>query len=193
MTQVLSDTTEEVLEIPPGKFPTVNYSPQTVQLLIENEDEHPLYYQVVQGGFDTTLPAERVSEGIEVFREFTTPLGSPVQEVSLGEEIDVHLKFRSLDNRHLFNIAFVDLLPAGLEAVPTSVRDKARGSWEPEYTDIREDRLVLFGKVGPEMKEYVYTVRAINKGTFTVPPMYGEAMYDRSIYGISPQKPLVVR
>ncbi|MFC2135899.1 alpha-2-macroglobulin [Bacteroidota bacterium] len=192
ITQILRDSNEEKLRLPPGKFPTVDFSQQAVKLNIDSEDDHHLYYQVIQGGFDTALPEKRISEGIEIFREFTDKSGSIVQNVSIGDEVEVHIKFRSLTGASLYNIAIIDMLPAGLEAVPTSVRANREGSWQPDHTDIREDRLNFYGTVNTEAQEIVYTVRAINKGTFVVPPIYGESMYDRTIYGTSPQEKFIV-
>lgn len=190
--QILQNKKEAVLQLPPGKFPTVSYSEDAAKLLIESKENLPLYYQVVQGGFDTSLPEKRVSKGIEIFREFTDKDGNVVSKAALGDEITVHLKFRSISEGNLYNIAIVDLLPAGLEATPTSVRENMSRSWRADHTDIREDRLVIYGTVRPETGEFVYTVRAINKGTFTVPPIYCESMYDRAIYGYSPQEPFIV-
>lgn len=51
----------------------------------------------------------------------------------------------------------------------------------PDYVDIREDRVIIYGPVSEEAKEFVYKIRAVNKGNFTVPPSYGESMYDRSV------------
>ena len=190
--QILQDNTKKDIPLPSGKFPSVAFSEQAQKLRIESDGELPLYYQVVQGGFDTTLPKDRVSEGVELFREYTDKNGDLVNKVKIGDEVEVHLKFRSLDDIRLPNIAIVDLLPAGLEAVPTSLRENIGGSWRPDHTDIREDRLVIYGTVSPDVQEFIYTVRAINKGRFIVPPIYGESMYDRSIYGYSPQEPLIV-
>ena len=54
-------------------------------------------------------------------------------------------------------------------------------TWHPDFVDIREDRVVLFGSVGPSMQEFVYRIKATNKGTYAVPPAYAESMYDRAI------------
>ena len=62
-------------------------------------------------------------------------------------------------------------LPIGLD----------KSSWIPEYADVREDRVVIYGVVGPDLKEFVYRIKATNRGTFTVPPALGESMYDRSV------------
>ncbi|MBL8633022.1 MAG: alpha-2-macroglobulin [Myxococcales bacterium] len=58
---------------------------------------------------------------------------------------------------------------------------KAGSTWTPEYGDVREDRVVLYGSVGSEVVEFVYAIRATNAGSFAVPPLQGESMYDRSV------------
>lgn len=47
------------------------------------------------------------------------------------------------------------------------------------FADFREDRNVFYVGVTPELSEIVYRIKATNTGTFTVPPAYGEGMYDR--------------
>lgn len=54
-------------------------------------------------------------------------------------------------------------------------------TWQPEFVDIREDRVVLFGSVGDSAQEFVYRIKATNKGTFTIPPAFAESMYDRKV------------
>lgn len=51
----------------------------------------------------------------------------------------------------------------------------------PDYADLREDRVVAYGNIGTGVSELTYRIKATNTGTFTVPPAYGEAMYDRTI------------
>jgi len=47
------------------------------------------------------------------------------------------------------------------------------------FADFREDRNVFYVGVTPELSEIVYRIKATNTGTFTVPPAYGEGMYER--------------
>ena len=56
-----------------------------------------------------------------------------------------------------------------------------RSTWRPDYADLREDRVVLYGVVNAEFQEFAYRIKATNTGTFVVPPAYGESMYDRSV------------
>ena len=180
------------IPLPTGNFPSVDFSAEARELQIDNGESKPLYYQVIQSGFNTELPKERISNDIELYREFRNNADDQVTSAELGEEIFVYLKFRSLNDRNLYNIAIIDMLPAGLEAVPTSLRNNLGGSWKPEHTEIREDRLIFYGTVSPKVQEISYSLRAINRGSFTVPPLYGESMYDRTIFGVSPQDPFVV-
>jgi uncharacterized protein YfaS (alpha-2-macroglobulin family) len=62
----------------------------------------------------------------------------------------------------------------------------SRSTWEPEYADIREDRVVVYGTATPDVKEFVYRIKATNAGKFLVPPAFGESMYDRRIQARSP-------
>ncbi len=52
----------------------------------------------------------------------------------------------------------------------------------PQYVDRREDRLVLYADISPDIREYVYRAKAIAKGKFVVPPPYAESLYQRDIF-----------
>ncbi|MEY3200528.1 MAG: hypothetical protein RIR70_78, partial [Pseudomonadota bacterium] len=54
-------------------------------------------------------------------------------------------------------------------------------TWRPDYADLREDRVVLYGAVTGDFQEFVYRIRASNVGTFVIPPAFGESMYDRGV------------
>lgn len=57
----------------------------------------------------------------------------------------------------------------------------AQSRWSPVSRDTREDRVVLYGRIGPDVEEYVYRLKATNTGDYAVPPTFGEGMYDRSV------------
>jgi uncharacterized protein YfaS (alpha-2-macroglobulin family) len=60
-----------------------------------------------------------------------------------------------------------------------------KSTWRPDYADAREDRVVLYGEAGSSAREFVYRIRAVNAGTYSVAPAYGESMYDRSVQASS--------
>ncbi|MFZ3186131.1 MAG: alpha-2-macroglobulin [Pseudomonas sp.] len=53
--------------------------------------------------------------------------------------------------------------------------------WTPEFADVRDDRVVLYGTVLRDVGTFVYRVRATNAGTFGTPPAYAEGMYDATL------------
>ena len=179
-------------KLPAGKFPVVEYSEKADKLLFVGKEDRTAYYQIVQAGYDLQLPQKSIKNSIEVSRTYKNTNGSNIKKAELGEEIEVHLKFRSLNDNTLHDIAIVDLLPAGLEVDAATMRNNNSGSWAPDYVDVREDRVVFYGTIRPQIQEIVYKVRAINKGTFIVPPLYGESMYDRTIFGYSPNEIFIV-
>jgi uncharacterized protein YfaS (alpha-2-macroglobulin family) len=51
----------------------------------------------------------------------------------------------------------------------------------PDFADLREDRVVVYGRVTDQVQELSYRIKATNAGSFIVPAAYGESMYDRKV------------
>ena len=49
-----------------------------------------------------------------------------------------------------------------------------------DYGEAREDRVILFGQAGTNLTEFRYPVKAVTAGTFVLPVVTAEAMYDRT-------------
>ena len=117
--------------------------------------------------------------------------------IRVGDELTVRLRLRSTDQRHHQQVALIDLLPGGFAVERDSLpREPQIGippmpqprpasapqpGWQPDYVDIREDRVVFYGSFGPEVTTIEYRVRATAAGEFIVPPTYAEAMYDHRV------------
>ncbi len=41
--------------------------------------------------------------------------------------------------------------------------------------------MVLFGSVGDSALEFVYRIKATNKGKYVIPPAFAESMYNRAV------------
>jgi uncharacterized protein YfaS (alpha-2-macroglobulin family) len=127
-----------------------------------------------------------VKKGIEVFREYLDENGRPVREVSIGSEVRVRLRLRSIDAKkaRIFNVAVVDMLPSGFELVfdRSSGSQAGSGSLQVDYVEPREDRVLIFCTADSVLGDFVYTMRPTNKGRFAVPPVFAEAMYDKTIW-----------
>ena len=168
--------------------------------------EGPGFWQMDVTGFDRALPAEAVTQGLEIRREFRDKdgniLGDLGQSIKQGDEIYVALIARA-HSRGLENIAVVDMLPAGFEmilaeggeSVETRTRQGMRRDergMQVEYSERREDRLLLFPILDTKDSVFLYRVRAAHKGRFTVPPVSAEAMYDSTIHGHSATDILII-
>jgi uncharacterized protein YfaS (alpha-2-macroglobulin family) len=51
----------------------------------------------------------------------------------------------------------------------------------PDYADLREDRVILYGRATDRIQEFSYRIKATNAGSYMVPASYGESMYNPSI------------
>jgi uncharacterized protein YfaS (alpha-2-macroglobulin family) len=138
------------------------------------------FFQVIEAGFDRTLPTEALSEGLEVFREFLDEKGAVTHKAQLGEPIRVRLRVRATKEPSVSNVAIVDLLPGGFELAANSIQPGA-GSAGCDYVEVREDRIVLFTTVRQQVREIVYSIKPTNRGEYVVPPILAESMYEPAI------------
>ncbi|GHU04232.1 hypothetical protein FACS1894147_09160 [Spirochaetia bacterium] len=192
--EILKDKQQRQL-IPSGTtLFSAPFSAEAEKISVENKDNLNLFYQVTAAGFDKELPKAEIKNGIEVYREFIGADGKAVTSVKVGDLVTVKLNFRSINNSTISDVAVVDLFPAGLEADIASIRQasiqgqrEGQSGWVPDYVDIREDRLVIYGTVTPRVASFSYSARAINSGSFTTPPLFAEAMYDKSVWALRPQ------
>jgi uncharacterized protein YfaS (alpha-2-macroglobulin family) len=170
------------------------FSAAAEKITLENRDNINLFYQITAAGFDREVPTTETKNGIEVYREFLDDAGRPVTSIKVGDVVTVKLNFRSLSNREYRDVAIVDLCPAGLETEIDSIRQasssSSRNDWTADYVDIREDRIVIYGTISNRVSSFSYRARAINAGAFTTPPLFAEALYDKSVWALRPQNPI---
>jgi len=65
-------------------------------------------------------------------------------------------------------------------------------TFQPEFGDVREDRVVLYGTAEAAVKELKYAIKATNVGTYTVPPVQATALYDSTVVARGTAAKLVV-
>ena len=177
----------------PFAFPFADYpvTAESLKLSIDNTANtqlDALYYVNVQAGYEQDLPSTAIKQGIEVERVFLNNEGAEVTEAKLGEELTVRIRMRSLDQPVIDNVAVVDLLPGGFSVLRSSIergQKRHRLSWHAEHIQIKEDRLVYYGRLQSRMTEFTYKVKITTAGQFSIPPIVAESMYDRSLTGRS--------
>lgn len=84
------------------------------------------------------------------------------------------------------NVVITDMLPAGLEIENTRLTEMPNLKWisdvkekdEPDYLDIRDDRLNIFTSVSVRPRTFYYMVRAVSPGSYKLGPVQADAMYN---------------
>ncbi|MED5526251.1 MAG: alpha-2-macroglobulin [Pseudomonadota bacterium] len=195
--QVLVGQAWQLLSLPQAELPAGSQ-----QVKFKKTGSSQAFYLLSQEGFDQQ-PPEPFSQGLEVSRDYLSLDGQPLGKVKVGDEFLVRLRLRATNLDQLQQVVMIDLLPGGVEPVYRDKDDSFNGwqppvgvgklsDWSPQWLNVREDRLVLYGTAWRDAKTFVYKVRATNAGQFQVPPVYAEGLYDPLSQAQGPAGELVI-
>ncbi|MBE0571367.1 MAG: alpha-2-macroglobulin family protein, partial [Ignavibacteriaceae bacterium] len=105
-----------------------------------------------------------------------------------GELVVCKIELTGYD-RNGENIVISDLIPAGFEIENPRLNPATELKWIPknpmyvQYMDVRDDRLLLFTElVRNQTKDFYYMLRVVNQGTYQLPVIGAEAMYDQEYH-----------
>ncbi len=146
--------------------------PKSDLIKIKESPLTPFFYALSVSGFENELPKEIINKGMEADRSFSS------EKIKQGDTISVSTKIRSLNDPNISHVVLVDLFPAGFELILDSVETKSNFI---KSVDKRDDRLVVYLDLNKDMTEVKYKLKAVNKGSYTMPPIYSEAMYNKDI------------
>jgi uncharacterized protein YfaS (alpha-2-macroglobulin family) len=146
------------------------------------------FWSLEMRGVPTDAAFAPLAEGLRVERELLDRSRSALGEagVEQGDLIILRLRIQSEAGR-LDNLAIQQLLPAGLEIEnPRLATSEAlpwtRSSLQIDHLDVRDDRLLVFASLDrPKQRTYYALLRAVAPGSFRLPPIQVEAMYDPAI------------
>lgn len=173
---------------------TGNFDEKAKSLSVVNPESLNLYYQTTMAGFMNKIPeTETRDNGLEVTRSYSTSRnGNSMSNFALGDEVYVTVRIRSTKNGRINNVAVVDMLPTGFEADITSIRENS-SEWKPDYIDIRDDRVILYGTATKDSQSFTYKAKAITKGSFVVPPLFAQAMYENKVKALKPYEKIEIK
>jgi alpha-2-macroglobulin len=185
--ETLRDNTIHTLAATGDVFARAPVSPGAKSVHLEGDTPFALFYQLAQGGYDLSAPNHEIRNRLGVFREYRNEKGDVVTTIPLDSKVNVYVSVRAID-KPVAHAAIVDLIPGGFEMdiSPEGIGQRnslvsGLAGWTPDYIDVREDRLLFFGAIGPEARTFVYRLKPTNRGRFKVAPLYAEGMYDRSV------------
>jgi uncharacterized protein YfaS (alpha-2-macroglobulin family) len=168
-----------------GKDLTVN-NVANRPLALRTSGKGSLYYFWEMEGISRSGQVLEEDAYLQVRRQFLNRAGQPVGSTSFQQNdlVVVKITLQSAQSAgEVQNVAITDLLPAGLEIENPrigAVRDLtwATDAAQPDYLDVRDDRLNLFTTASPTPKSFYYLCRAVSKGTFKLGPVSADAMYN---------------
>ncbi|HYG63899.1 MAG TPA: alpha-2-macroglobulin family protein, partial [Thermoanaerobaculia bacterium] len=146
------------------------------------------FYHVLTRGVPTDDAYRPASAGLEVERALLNREGQPLDlgNVRQGDLVVMRTRVRSVSGP-VSNVAVVNLLPSGLEVENPRLSTTEQTPWVADagaldYLDLRDDRILLFVDLPPNSWQTYYTLaRAVAPGSFRLPPVQAEAMYNPAL------------
>jgi uncharacterized protein YfaS (alpha-2-macroglobulin family) len=147
------------------------------------------FYAIQSRGIPTDAKFRPEQAGLEIYRTFMTRTGGPLdmENIAQGDLIVLKTQVRSLAG-DLENVVIQNLLPAGVEVENPRLKSTETLPWvtdanlDPAHLDLRDDRVLFFTNLPNNEWRTTYTLlRAVTPGTFRLPPVQSEAMYDPAI------------
>ncbi|QNE38310.1 alpha-2-macroglobulin family protein [Hymenobacter sp. NBH84] len=162
-------------------------------LMLRTQGSGKLYYFWEMEGISPTGRVPEEDQYLRIRREFLDRNGQFFATTSFKQNdlVVVRLTLQAAESAGTVeNVAVTDLLPAGLEIENPrigAVRDLAwaTDAAQPDYLDVRDDRLNLFTTATPRPKVFYYLARAVSKGTFKLGPVSADAMYNAAYHSYS--------
>lgn len=155
---------------------------------IRSSGKQGFYFFREQSGVRADGKIQEEDKFLRVRRSFYNRNGQPITSGSFRQNdlIVVKLVLESQDRMSIDNVVVTDMLPAGFEIENTRLNDMPNLKWvterkdksEPDYLDVRDDRLNLFTDIGSSPKVFYYMVRAVSPGTYRLGPVQADAMYN---------------
>jgi alpha-2-macroglobulin len=148
------------------------------------------YFSILDEGVPRHGFGSEGDTGVTIRREYLDGQGRPLDTTAIVQgEILVCRMSVSSQKGDVDNVVIADLVPAGLEIenprlVGCSGPGRDASVLPIDYLDVRDDRLLLFTRISAETRVFSYGLRAVTAGSFVLPPVKVEAMYDPDVRSI---------
>jgi alpha-2-macroglobulin len=151
---------------------------------IKNDSGGALYVKVVYSGIFPVGHEQEEYRGLATVITFKDRHGKIINPSSLkqGTEFVAEVTINNMKNEKVDNVALTQIVPSGWEIVNTRFTDfGAFAENKVDYTDIRDDRTnYYFSLRANESKTFRILLNASYPGSYYLPGIQAEAMYDNS-------------
>ena len=173
-----------------GQPLTINvkdYANQTLNIQVKGRGG--FYYSWEFNGITTDGSYKDEDSYMRVRRTFYDRDGHEISSNNFRQNdlVVVRITVEAERSGEIDNVAITDMLPAGFEIENTRLTEMPAMKWikdnaEPQYRDVRDDRINLFTTVTQKPQYFYYMVRAVSPGTYQLGPVQADAMYDGSYH-----------
>ncbi len=162
---------------------TKQYINTSLQLSVKGTGNY--YYFWETNGITSDGSYIQEDKYLKVRRTFLDRNGNEISSNNFHQNdlVIVRLTLQSQYNSDIDNVVITDMLPAGFEIENTRLTEMPDIKWitnpaQPDYTDIRDDRILLFTTATDAQKNFYYMVRAVSPGVYQLGPVQADAMYN---------------
>ena len=183
-----------------GKPGKANLGGWNAPLLRKNNNvKGSLFYWIDAQGMGRTGKIPESDAGLELRKTYFDGSGVAVEptRLKINDLVVVRLSLKSKTGISVPQIALVDVIPSSLRIEnirigQNSVFKTITPAGEPDYMDIRRDRINIFCTAGTTEKSYYYAVRVIGKGSYFWGPAEAQAMYHPTLFSRNGGKNVMV-
>jgi uncharacterized protein YfaS (alpha-2-macroglobulin family) len=151
---------------------------------LKNNRKNRLFVRVLNTGILPIGQENAVQSNVSAAIVFKNRKGGiiNVSKINQGTEFVAEVTVRNQKNEHVENVALSQILPSGFEIVNTRFTDYGDATNNTaDYIDIRDDRTnFYFGLKSGEVKTFRILLNASYLGTYYLPGLQCEAMYDNT-------------
>lgn len=153
---------------------------------IQAQGKGKVYYSYIASGVNKNGNVKEEDQFIQVRRIFLDKNGNTINgKVNINDLIKVQIEIQPLQNQSINNIVISDMIPSGFQIENERLNFnvlEVSNEYLYDYKDIRDDRVNFYVSLNGRKKIITYYLRAVQKGTFVVPPIAADAMYDGNIH-----------
>ncbi|MDJ1468120.1 alpha-2-macroglobulin family protein [Xanthocytophaga flava] len=151
-----------------------------------------LYYFWQAEGLTRSSTVKEEDSFLQVRKTFYDRFGNPISGNSFKQNdmVVIKITLATTDGSTVPNVVITDMLPAGFEIENPRISEVPSMNWakdvtNPDYSDIRDDRINLFATATSYPRNYYYVVRAVSTGTFRMGPVQADAMYNGEYHSVN--------
>ncbi|WP_026703534.1 alpha-2-macroglobulin family protein [Flavobacterium soli] len=151
---------------------------------IKNNKDNTIYVRLLNSGILPVGQEQVVQSNVDADIVFKDRKGNiiNVSKINQGTEFIAEVTVKNQRNERVENVALTQILPSGFEIVNTRFTDYGDATNNvADYIDMRDDRTnFYFGMKSNETKTFRVLLNASYLGTYYLPGLQCEAMYDNT-------------